>query len=273
MALATWPRISMPMNKPRFYFPASLQPHRQFELPDAIAHYALRVLRLKDGAEIILFDGQGGQYPARLASQGKKAFVTTRAHDPLDVELAGHINLVQGLPSADKMDWIIEKAVELGAHRVTPITAQRSVIQLRGERLEKRLLHWQRVAQSASEQCGRNRIMVIERPRSLQKHLEQAAPKKHETTILCHPDQGVPLEQAIQDIKTKQASSDNTTPPILNLMVGPEGGWSGSELTLASQYGLTAVQFGPRILRTETAGLALIAASTALLGWNVPATR
>src|SRR5690625_41501 len=140
------------MSNPRFYFPDTLQPHRRFPMPDALAHYALRVLRLKNEADIVVFDGSGGEYPARLNIEGKQAFILTGDHTPREAELAGQITLAQGLPSAGKMDWIIEKAVELGAQRVTPIAAQRSVLQRRGERLDKRMMHWQREAQLASEQ-------------------------------------------------------------------------------------------------------------------------
>lgn len=256
------------MSKPRFFYPAALQAHQHIELPDAIAHYALRVLRLKSDTEIVLFDGQGGEYPARLECVGKRGFAITGAHDPREAELAGHITLIQGLPSADKMDWIIEKAVELGAHRVIPVAAQRSVVQLRGERLEKRLQHWQRVAQSASEQCGRNRIMAVDRVWSLKEVLERAALAANEATFLCHPDYGTPLGQAIRGFTQALNTSTTTDTPRLNLMIGPEGGWSEQELTLADQHGITPIQFGPRVLRTETAGLALIAASTALLDWD-----
>lgn len=260
------------MSRSRFYFPDALQAHQHLELPDALAHYALRVLRLKNSAPITLFDGHGGEYPAILEIQGKRAFAKTGDHIPREAELAGHINLIQGLPTGDKMDWIIEKAVELGAHGVIPIAAQRSVLQLRGERLQKRLLHWRRVAQSASEQCGRNRIMTIEQPCTLHDHLEQASTANVEATFLCHPDYGTPLNEAIDAFKNKLAVSSHNTTPVLNLMIGPEGGWSDSELTRADQCGITAVQFGTRILRTETAGLALIAATTALLNWNATPT-
>lgn len=256
------------MSKPRFYCPDGLGAHQHVVLPDAIAHYALRVLRLRDGAEIVLFDGQGGEYPAHLHCEGKRATAMTSAHDPREAELAGHINLVQGLATADKMDWVIEKAVELGVHRVSPITAQRSVLQLRGERLEKRMQHWQRVVQSASEQCGRNRIMVVDRPRTLMEFLEQAITQPGSVTFLCHPEYGLPLEQALRNNADTLGNTASTSPAALNLLVGPEGGWSGPELALAHQHNITPIRFGPRILRTETAGLALIAASSALLGWN-----
>jgi len=258
------------MSKPRFYFPAPLQPHQNFELPESVAHHALRVLRLKNGAEIVLFDGQGGEYAAQLECAGKHATATTAAHNPREAELAGQINLIQALATADKMDWIVEKAVELGASRIVPVAAQRSVLHLRGDRLEKRLQHWRRVAQSASEQCGRNRLMVVERPCTVEQFLEQLEPKPVNLTLLCHPGYGIALDQAIRNFVDEIASADSSDVPVLNLMIGPEGGWSESELALARQRGVNAIQFGLRTLRTETAGLALIAASTALLGWNSP---
>lgn len=256
------------MSTPRFFYPLALQAHQHIELPDSIAHYALRVLRLKAGTGIVLFDGQGGEYPAQLDCQGKHATAVTAAHNPREAELAGHITLIQGLASADKMDWIIEKAVELGAHRVVPIAAQRSVLQLRGERLEKRLHHWRRIAQSASEQCGRNRIMAVEGVYTLKDFLELFVPESNEITFVCHPDYGTPLNQAIGNAAQALAPGNGSKKPVLNLMVGPEGGWSESELSLTQQHGITPIRFGPRVLRTETAGLAMIAASTALLDWD-----
>lgn len=256
------------MNTPRFFIPFALQAHQHVELPEPIAHYALRVLRLKTGAGIVLFDGQGGEYPALLDCQNKHTVAITQAHDAREAELAGHVTLIQGLASADKMDWIIEKAVELGAHRVVPIAAQRSVLQLRGERLEKRLHHWRRIARSASEQCGRNRIMTVDSVYTLKAFLEQHSPGSNEVMFVCHPDYGTPLRQAIREAADTLGSDGVLKKPALNLMIGPEGGWSEPELSLAEQHGITPIRFGPRVLRTETAGLALIAASTALLDWN-----
>lgn len=258
------------MSKPRFYYPAPLQAHQRFELSESVTHYAQRVLRLKSGAEIVLFDGHGGEYAAQLECASKHAVAFTGAHNPREAELPGQINLIQGLATADKMDWIVEKAVELGAHRVIPVAAQRSVLQLRGERLQKRLQHWQRVAQSASEQCGRNRIMPVERPCTFEQFLAGMKPEPASVTLLCHPDYGIALDQAIRTVDDTATSDASTGFPVLNLMIGPEGGWSEYELTLAHQHGVNAIQFGPRVLRTETAGLALIAACTALLGWNNP---
>lgn len=253
------PLYDTDMPSPRFHCPFALSPHARIELPDAIAHHAARVLRLRDGETVVLFDGNGGEYPATLRIAGKTVHAELGAHDPREAELGGGITLVQGLPSGDKMDWIVEKAVELGVERLVPIAAQRSVLQLNGERQDKRLAHWRRVAAAASEQCGRNRLMRIDAVASLAHWLDTppAGPR-----LLCHPEDSAPLNAALDD--ARRAGS-------LALLVGPEGGWSDAEQAAARQAGVAAVSFGPRVLRTETAGLALVAAATALLGWEQPA--
>src|SRR5690606_16523444 len=180
-------------------------------------------------SEIVLFDGLGGQYTATLLIEGKKAYARLGGHDAIEAELAGRITLVQGLPSGDKMDWVVEKAVELGAACVQPLAAQRSVLQLSGERLRKRLDHWRRIAQAASEQCGRNRIMEVADPQSLQQYLEGATSQAG-TILFCHPGSRQTLAQAAQ-----------TAGNALTLLVGPEGGWSDEELVLVEKHGLTPV--------------------------------
>jgi len=232
-----------------------LQAHQTLELPPDLAHYALRVLRLKDGAAVILFNGRGGQFEAVLQVRGKTADATLGAHQAVEAELPGRITLMQGLPSGEKMDWIVEKAVELGAHRLIPITAQRSVVQLSPERRAKRMKHWQRVAQSASEQCGRNRLLTIDAPVTLEACIA-AQDGSAGPLLLCDPEAGQTLEQALDD-------ADD-----LNLLVGPEGGWSPEEQQQALHHGARPLRFGTRVLRTETAGLALIAAISALKGWT-----
>lgn len=243
------------MAIPRFYCPAALSALVRMELPQSIAHHAVRVLRLTPDSDIILFDGRGGEYPATLSIDGKKGYAQIGTHRTVEAELVGDITLVQGIAASDKMDWIVEKAVELGAKRLIPVTARRSVLQLSGERLAKRQRHWNSIAQSASEQCGRNRIMQIDAPASLAHWLDKL--DGHEQKILfCHPGAGRTLAQALQ----------NHTGPLV-LLVGPEGGWSDDEQALVKRHSLTAVRFGDRVLRTETAGPALIAAASALLDW------
>ncbi len=245
------------MPAPRFFYPDPLSPNQTFELPAELAHYALRVLRLRDGESVVLFDGHGGQYSAQLSVEGKKAHAHTRDFSPVDVELEGDITLVQGVATGDKMDWIVEKAVELGAKRLVPIAAQRSVLQLSGERLHKRHDHWRRVAQSASEQCGRNRIMHIELPMTLAAFLEENQEREDRLTLFCDPEGQRQLTELLP-----------TSAPAITLLVGPEGGWTPEEHRSALDAGAIGIRFGPRILRTETAGLALISAVTALQGWS-----
>ncbi|NYT62320.1 16S rRNA (uracil(1498)-N(3))-methyltransferase [Alcaligenaceae bacterium] len=244
------------MATSRFFCPAPLAPNTTIELPADLAHHAIRVLRLKPESDMILFNGQGGQYPASLLIDGKQGLAVIGQHDPVENELDGNITLVQGIAASDKMDWVIEKAVELGAQRLIPITAQRSVLQLNGERLRKRLLHWRRIAQSASEQSGRNRIMEITEPLSLRDYLAQNDTPP-QATLFCHPGSPQTLAQALAPGQDQ-----------LSLLVGPEGGWSVEEQACVEKYGLTPVSFGKRVLRTETAGLALIAAISALRGWE-----
>jgi 16S rRNA (uracil1498-N3)-methyltransferase len=244
------------MAPPRFFCPAPLADGKRIELPVELAHHAIRVLRLKPDADIVLFNGEGGEYPARLVIDGKAGYADLGRHATIETELDGDITLVQGIPSGDKMDWVIEKAVELGARRLVPIAAQRSVLQLSGERLQKRMKHWRRIAQSASEQSGRNRIMDIAEPLTLREYLAASA-EPLSCTLFCHPEGKQTLEQALEAVQDR-----------LVFLVGPEGGWSDEELALTGRHGLIPVRFGKRVLRTETAGLALIAAASALKGWD-----
>ncbi|OZI71074.1 16S rRNA (uracil(1498)-N(3))-methyltransferase [Bordetella genomosp. 12] len=243
------------MSLPRFYCDLPLAAGQRVRLPQDLAHHAIRVLRLREGADIVLFDGKGGEYPAQLQIDGKDGHAVLGRHLPREAELPGRIVLAQGLPSGDKMDWIVEKAVELGAVAVQPIAAQRSVLQLSGPRLEKRLAHWQRVAQAAAEQCGRNRLTQIAAPLTLRDWLAQPAEGPR---LMCHP-------QASDDLSGWLGQQPGLAG--LTLMVGPEGGWSDEEVAAARAAGVAAVRLGPRVLRTETAGLALIASVSALLGW------
>ncbi len=243
------------MNQPRFHCPFPLAARQRLELPEAIAHHAVRVLRLRDGSDIILFDGRGGHYPATLHIEGKRAWASTGDHIDAEVELPVRTVLVQGIASGDKMDWVVEKAVEMGVSQLVPIAAQRSVIQLSADRRTKRLHHWQRIAVSASEQCGRNRIMEVAPVQSLEEWLKRPDPEL--LRLVCHPNAPQSLEDAVQH---------HTGP--LALMVGPEGGWSDDELELMRGGGLSPVRFGRRVLRTETAGVALMAALAAIKRWN-----
>jgi 16S rRNA (uracil1498-N3)-methyltransferase len=246
------------MADPRFYCPEQLSAHQTLTLPDSVAHH-IRVRRLEAGSTIILFDGRGGEIPGTLDFQGKNASVTLGELHPKECELAGELCLFQGLPSGDKMDWVIEKAVELGVSRIVPISAHRSILKLSGPRLEKRLAHWAGIIESASEQCGRNRLMQISPPQTLEEALNARAIGER---LLCDPTASDDLETHLADPSCK-AKIDRA----LTLLVGPEGGWSPEELQSCRRNNAQAIRFGTRVLRTETAGLALVAATTALLRW------
>lgn len=246
------------MPEPRFFVDTPLRPGARIELPESVAHHAIRVLRLEPGSPIILFNGQGGSWSAILHIEARRASAQLVDHDAHEVELPGRVTLVQGIPGGDKMDFVIEKATELGATGLAPIAAQRSILKLSGPRLEKRLQHWQRVAIAACEQCGRNRVPGVTFPLSLAEWMHQHA-TAHDRVLIAHPEGGITLNEALAEVPLQGA---------LALLVGPEGGWSEQELQGAIQLGALPVRFGPRILRTETAGLALLAASCAVLGWN-----
>lgn len=241
------------MPIPRFYFPEQLETQQRFKLPANLTHYAMRVLRLSNGAEVILFDNYGGQYLAKLDIQGKNFYVVPYQHQNIERELAGKIKVFQGIASGDKMDWIVEKAVEVGVHEFYPLSTQRSIIKLSADRMAKRLAHWQAIAYAASEQCGRNRIMQVHQPISL----AQAMQYKNNLSLFCHPEGEV-------NLASKLAINANE----LAIFIGPEGGWSDTELDIAHANQLQAIRFGSRILRTETAGIALVSACSALMGWN-----
>lgn len=242
------------MAAPRFYCPQPVQPGTTLELPDALAHH-VRVLRLAEGDPVVLFDGRGGEIPGRVRFEGKAAWVIAGERSDREAELVGRVTLLQGVPGGDKMDWIIEKAVELGVSHLQPITARRSITQLSGNRLEKRMLHWQRIIIAASEQCGRNRLMRLDAPTTLGQALAQPA---EDLRLMCDPAAPLALSAALA-----QAGK----PTGVALLIGPEGGWDDGEIAAALRAGAKAVQFGPRVLRTETAGLALVSAVTALQGW------
>lgn len=238
---------------PRFYCSQMLAEGSVVDLPDTVAHH-LYVLRMQPGDALTLFDGRGGQYAAVLDDIGKRrASAKVTAHDPVDVELPYALTLAQGLPEGSKMDWIIEKAVELGVARIEPLAAQRSVVRLSGERAEKRHLHWEGVIVAASEQCGRNRLAELAPVADFGRWIGAPSPAPR---ILLSPRATTSLAEWA---RTKG-------PQTLTLMVGPEGGFTREEEDAAIAAGALALSVGPRVLRTETAALAAVAMLGGL--WN-----
>ncbi|PQO92505.1 16S rRNA (uracil(1498)-N(3))-methyltransferase [Massilia phosphatilytica] len=238
---------------PRFYCPQPLIPGSFVDLPEAVAHH-LHVVRQQCGDELVLFNGEGGQARARLAEIGKRrASAEVLALEAVDVELPFRMTLAQGLPEGSKMDWIVEKAVELGAAGIVPLAAQRSVVRLSGDRADKRLAHWQAVVVSASEQCGRNRLADVAPVQDVNRWL--AAPTTG-TRILLSPRADASLAQWVRATPAQDVT----------LLVGPEGGLTDQEEDAARAAGALALSMGPRVLRTETAGLAALAILAA--GWG-----
>jgi 16S rRNA (uracil1498-N3)-methyltransferase len=233
---------------PRLYVDAELSPQGEFVLPEDAAHHAARVLRLREGELVLLFDGRGGEYQARL-SMPRRGQVVAEIGGRRDVERESPlaVTLVQAVSSGEKMDFTIQKAVELGVAAIQPVLTAKSVVRLSAEREAKKLAHWRRVAIAACEQCGRNRIPEIREPVALERYRPGAGSK-----ILLSPSGAGKL-------------ADLAKGPVV-LAAGPEAGFSDGEEQLLLRAGFQPVRLGPRILRTETAALAALAALNALAG-------
>ncbi|WP_420473990.1 16S rRNA (uracil(1498)-N(3))-methyltransferase [Noviherbaspirillum sp. ST9] len=238
---------------PRFYYPAPLAIGVLITLPEAIAHH-IHVLRLPVGESITLFNGDGGEFTATLASvEKKRASAEVKAFSPREVELPYSVTIAQALPEGSKIDWIIEKAVELGACAVQPIAAQRCVVRLNAERAAKKLEHWRSIAASAAEQSGRNRLLHVGEPVDFSDWIGQ---QNLHTRIMLSPRAQQPLSEWARHHPAQAVA----------LLIGPEGGFSEQEERSAVARGVLPLSIGPRVLRTETAALAALAALNAVWG-------
>ncbi|HLR28984.1 MAG TPA: 16S rRNA (uracil(1498)-N(3))-methyltransferase [Paenalcaligenes sp.] len=243
------------MTFSRIYINAPLSVEQDITLPKDKAHYIQRVLRLPAQSQVILFNGQGGEYLAHLHYEGKQVRAVIEEFHNEDRELGLRLTVAQGLATGDKMDWIIEKAVEMGVHSFAPIAAQHSVLKLNPERAEKRVAHWQRIIEAASAQCGRNQLMQLSAPQNLRHFLDQIATDAKvpgHGIILCHQIATTDFVQAL-------------APPAggwrhLYLLIGPEGGWSDEEIEIALSHEARPLLFGSRVLRAETAAIGLVGA-------------
>ncbi|WP_454736633.1 16S rRNA (uracil(1498)-N(3))-methyltransferase [Cupriavidus necator] len=246
---------------PRFFVggaDAVLAAESDFPLPEPVVRHA-QVLRLAPGDAITLFDGRGGSHAATLVELGKRhAVARIGAHDAAEAEPPFRVTLAQGLAGGDKMDWLIEKAVELGVDAIQPLQATRSVVRLSGERAQKRHAHWQALVQAACEQCGRNRLPQVAPVANFETWLAQSGGAGARLLVSPRAQQSLPAFVA----ERREALIANG----VTLLIGPEGGLSPEEEQVARQAGFTGVSLGPRILRTETAGLACLATLNALLG-------
>ncbi len=244
------------MSVPRFHCPGELvagDVGSEYALPDAVAHHALRVLRLAVGDRITLFTGAGGEFAATLARADKReAVARIDAFDPVERENALAVTLVQGIAANDAMDHAVRRSVELGVAAIQPVLTTRSARVPDGERGEKRLAHWRQIVVAACEQCGRNRVPEVRDVMTLERWL--AEPDRAAAGLVLSPTAGVAIAVAA------------AAAGALDLLIGPEGGFAAEEIALAQRSGMAAVRLGPRVLRAETAALASLATVNALWG-------
>lgn len=239
------------MPTPRFFVDFDLAVGREVALPDDVAHHATRALRLDSGALIVLFNGRGGEFRAVLRADNRHAFATVQSFDPIERESPLDLTLIQAWISTDKLDWVVEKAVELGVSRIVLTPSARSVVRVEGERRTRRLAHLRLLIQSACAQCGRNRVPPLEAADTPQAALSLAGSAPLLALLPSAP------HALVQEAATLRAA---------RLLVGPEGGLSDDEIAMAFAAGAAAARLGGRVLRTETAGLAALAALQAVGG-------
>ncbi|AYV21761.1 16S rRNA (uracil(1498)-N(3))-methyltransferase [Vibrio mediterranei] len=234
------------MRIPRIYHPEPIHALGTLALSEDAAGHVGRVLRMKEGQEVLLFDGSGHEFPATITQIGKKNVdvdiqekVSASVESPLDLHLG------QVISRGDKMEFTIQKSVELGVNTITPLISERCGVKLDAKRFEKKLQQWQKIAISACEQCGRNTIPEIRPIMSLEQWCAE------------------PSEALKLNLHPRAKYSINTLPePVtkVRLLIGPEGGLSAQEIEMTEQYQFEETLLGPRVLRTETAALTAITA-------------
>lgn len=242
------------MRIPRIYHTGSLAVGQVVALSVEATQHLVKVLRLKNDAPLILFNGDNHQYDAVLLLQGKKAVAKIVEKHFVNRESGLNIQIVQGISRGSRMDYTIQKAVELGVNAIFPVVTLRGNVKLSEERAENRLQHWQKVAQSACEQCGRNIVPIISPPQSLVEWLVNL------TTPALRLVLAVGATETLKDITILP---ENQT---IILLIGPEGGLSEEEVQMAEKMKFSRLSLGPRVLRTETA--AVVAMSIAQAKWG-----
>ena len=231
------------MRVPRLFTSHSLACGQFLELEEAASHYLGKVLRMQPGRELVLFNGQGGEYQAQITGISKKQvtvavgeFSADDRQSPLQLELA------IGVSRGERMDWVLQKATELGVTHITPLLTERTEVKLAGDRQDKKLQHWQQILVSACEQCQRNILPLLSEPRSLNDWL--ASVSAQHKFVLHHRD--------------SRGLSDDENVSSVALLIGPEGGLSDQEIEQARAKEFAPLTLGPRVLRTETAPIAAI---------------
>jgi 16S rRNA (uracil1498-N3)-methyltransferase len=232
------------MRISRTYTTQKLGSNTTIMLEPEPSHHLARVLRLGVGDSLVLFDGSGGEYPGEITAVDKKTVqVKTGAHRELDCESPLGIHLGIAVSRGERMDWIVQKSTELGVRSLTPLLTEHSGVKLSADRADKKIQHWQKIAVSACEQCGRNRLPTIYPVQTLNLWLESTVAERK--FVLHH--------------RAERNAGAGNAPATIALLVGPEGGLSEQEIEAAEQAGYASLCLGPRVLRTETAPLAAIA--------------
>jgi 16S rRNA (uracil1498-N3)-methyltransferase len=238
---------------PRFYLDQTLELGMQCELSEDLSHH-IAVLRLKVGDTVTLFNGRGGEFAATLSVMEKRRVSAhIKTFDAREAELGHSLTLAQALPEGAKMDWVIEKAVELGVTSIQPLMTARSVVRLSDERAGKKLAHWRAIVAAAAAQCGRNRLPSVAIPQAFSSWIDQ-----HDL----HP-------RILLSPRSQQSLTDwarHRAPQAITVIIGPEGGLNEMEEQAAISRGAICLSMGSRVLRTETAGITAMAALHALWG-------
>ena len=231
------------MRNPRIFTPQPLAVNQVFELTDSAANHVGKVLRMKPEEPLILFNGEGSSFQGKITEVSKKAVnvyleseIESTTTSPL------RIHLGQTLSRGERMDYAIQKATEMGVTDITPLFSERCEVKLKADRIEKRLKHWQQIAVSACEQCGLNRVPVIHSPVTV---TEWAKQQQSDLRFVLHH-------------RTEKKLEGFEKPQSVSLMIGPEGGLTAGEITMAEGEGFNALALGPRVLRTETAPVTAI---------------
>ena len=241
------------MSPPRVYHSERLQVGRDMTLDRAASHHLTRVLRLGVGDAVVLFDGTGGEYRGSVrSSERDRARVRCETFDPAEREAPLKVGLAQVISSGDRMEFTVQKVVELGVAWIQPLTARRGKVRLKDERAERRTQHWQRIVISACEQCGRNRVPLVHPIADLTQWLGRLV------------DGGVRL--VLEPGADERLSQLAIPAAEVIMLAGGESGFAAEDIDAAVLSGFKRVQLGPRTLRTETAGLAALAALQALWG-------
>jgi 16S rRNA (uracil1498-N3)-methyltransferase len=248
------------MRLTRCYVPGALAANSEADLPPGPSAHVARVLRLRAAAPLILFDGRGGEYEASVQSLERGGVVRVRigAHLAIERETPLSLILLQCLVRNERMDWIVQKATELGVAAIIPVASRHAVLRLDPDSAERKRQHWRSIAISACEQCGRNRLPQLLAVQSLEQVCQDNASAGSSTRLVLDPEAAVSLPRVLGAGSQRSGS--------LALLVGPEGGLGTDELSLLQQNGFVACRLGPRVLRAETAPVAALAAVQALLG-------